>query len=75
MQNQPHSQIQQQKLPNQRWLIHPEKPEITNNLAKTLEICIEQISLVFYECRPSFLRDRGFLLRKRVYYLYNVHVT
>ena len=38
MQNQPHSQIQQQKLPNQRWLIHPEKPEITNNLAKTLEI-------------------------------------
>ncbi|MDE5102491.1 MAG: DHH family phosphoesterase, partial [Trichodesmium sp. St19_bin2] len=38
MQNQPHSQIQQQKLPNQRWLIDPEKPEITKNLAKALEI-------------------------------------
>ncbi|WP_293132974.1 DHH family phosphoesterase [Okeania sp. SIO3I5] len=38
MQNKSHSQTQQQKLPNQRWLIHPEQPEITKKLAKTLEI-------------------------------------
>ncbi|NEQ75166.1 MAG: single-stranded-DNA-specific exonuclease RecJ [Okeania sp. SIO2C9] len=28
----------QQNLPNQRWLIYPEQPEITKGLAKTLEI-------------------------------------
>ncbi|NEN92713.1 MAG: single-stranded-DNA-specific exonuclease RecJ [Okeania sp. SIO3H1] len=28
----------QQNLPNQRWLIYPEQPEITKQLAKTLEI-------------------------------------
>ena len=38
MQNKSHSQLKQQKLPNQRWLIHPEQPEITKKLAKTLEI-------------------------------------
>ena len=38
MQNQSHSQLKQQKLPNQRWLVHPEQPETAKNLAKTLQI-------------------------------------
>jgi len=38
MQNKSHSQPKQQKLPNQRWLIHPQQIEITKKLAKTLEI-------------------------------------
>ena len=38
MQNQSHSQLKQQKLPNQRWLVHPEQPETAKKLAKTLQI-------------------------------------
>ncbi|NEP80302.1 MAG: single-stranded-DNA-specific exonuclease RecJ [Okeania sp. SIO3B3] len=38
MQNEFHPQPKQQNLPNQRWLIYPEQPEITKQLAKTLEI-------------------------------------
>ena len=38
MQNQPDSQLKQQKLPNQRWLIHPEQPETAKKLAQTLQI-------------------------------------
>ena len=40
MQNQPHSQLKQQKLPNQRWLIHPEQPETAKKLAKDLQISV-----------------------------------
>ncbi|MCL2937809.1 MAG: DHH family phosphoesterase [Trichodesmium sp. MAG_R02] len=38
MQNQSHSQLKQQKLPNQRWLVHPEQAETAKKLAKTLQI-------------------------------------
>ncbi|MDJ0556640.1 MAG: single-stranded-DNA-specific exonuclease RecJ [Microcoleaceae cyanobacterium MO_207.B10] len=38
MENKYHSEAKQQKLPNQRWLIHPEQPETTQQLAKVLEI-------------------------------------
>ncbi|MGB3512376.1 MAG: DHH family phosphoesterase [Microcoleaceae cyanobacterium] len=38
MQNKSHPQPKQQKLPNQRWLIHSQQPETTRQLAKTLEI-------------------------------------
>ncbi len=38
MPNQSHSQTKQQKLPNQRWLIHPEQPEKTQQLATNLKI-------------------------------------
>ena len=33
-----HSQTKQQKLLNQRWLIHPEQPEKTQQLATNLKI-------------------------------------
>ena len=38
MRNKSHSQTKQQKLPNQRWLIHPEQPEKTQQLATNLKI-------------------------------------
>ncbi|NES05628.1 MAG: single-stranded-DNA-specific exonuclease RecJ [Okeania sp. SIO2F4] len=38
MQNKSHSQAKQQKLPNQRWLIYPQQPETTQQLATSLEI-------------------------------------
>ncbi len=38
MRNKSHSQTNQQKLPNQRWLIHPEQPEKTQQLATNLKI-------------------------------------
>lgn len=38
MQNKFHPQKKQQKLPNQRWLIHSQQPETTQQLANTLEI-------------------------------------
>ncbi|MGK7919142.1 MAG: single-stranded-DNA-specific exonuclease RecJ [Trichodesmium sp.] len=38
MQNKSYSQTKQQKLPNQRWLIYPEQPETSQQLAKSLKI-------------------------------------
>ncbi|MGD1701340.1 single-stranded-DNA-specific exonuclease RecJ [Dapis sp. BLCC M229] len=38
MENKSHSQTKQQKLPNQRWLIYPQQPETTQQLATSLEI-------------------------------------
>ncbi|MGD1806292.1 single-stranded-DNA-specific exonuclease RecJ [Dapis sp. BLCC M126] len=38
MQNKSHGQTKQQKLPNQRWLIHQEQRETTQQLSKSLEI-------------------------------------
>ncbi|MDJ0520291.1 MAG: single-stranded-DNA-specific exonuclease RecJ [Trichodesmium sp. MO_231.B1] len=38
MKNKSHPQTKQQKLPNQRWLIYPQQPETTQQLATSLEI-------------------------------------